>query len=163
MKFSTGFFLVAAQVIGVFSATVPEPSQKCGILGVMSVNAAELPKGVKPNDVRKCLDHPMGRDRDLKKASMAPVTPEFLALRNETEGEVKGSDLTVKPLACEKGAPYGCSKGYCWKTCGKNGEWCWTAYKGGLGSWIKCNSWKDCGTTTYACGRGGCPSCGCSC
>lgn len=32
----------------------------CGSLGVMRIDPAELPEGVKMTDVRMCADHPLG-------------------------------------------------------------------------------------------------------
>ncbi|KAL3429189.1 hypothetical protein BDV09DRAFT_190345 [Aspergillus tetrazonus] len=110
------------------------------------------------SDVRKCLDHPLGWNRHVKGASLAP-----LDATSPVEAR-SGSLGALEERACYKDAPYGCSGGYCWKAWNINkGEWCWTAKKAGLGAWIKCSKWQDCGTTTYACGRGGCPACGCGC
>jgi hypothetical protein len=47
--------------------------------------------------------------------------------------------------------------------CGDKGQWCWTATKLGMGSWDKCKTYKDCGTTTFACSRGLGPRSGCGC
>lgn len=40
--------------------------------GPMSIPAHELPEGVSPSDVRKCVEHPLGRERYLEDASLAP-------------------------------------------------------------------------------------------
>ncbi|PHH75066.1 hypothetical protein CDD80_2651 [Ophiocordyceps camponoti-rufipedis] len=65
---------------------------------------------------------------------------------------------------CWYGNASGCSKGYCYRSCGTpgSGQWCWSANNGGLGSWIGCSKDSDC-NTGMACGIGGCKSCGCSC
>jgi hypothetical protein len=145
---------------------------ECGNLDVMTVDPADLPAGVAPSDVRKCLDHPLGRNRHVKGASLAPLDAVDASFYNSTVNtdtspvEARSDDLgALQERSCYKDAPYGCSGGYCWKACGNvnKGEWCWTAAKAGLGAWIKCSKWQDCGTATYACGRGGCPSCGCGC
>lgn len=125
--------------------------------GVMRIKSSELPEGVSVSDVRKCVEHPHGRQRILDKASLAPFEA------NSTLAERVPLDLEERDAQkCYNAAPYGCDGGYCWKSCGKKGQWCWTAHKGGLGSWIKCKTFHDCGQATYACGRGG-ASGGCSC
>ncbi|RAK75437.1 uncharacterized protein BO72DRAFT_382505 [Aspergillus fijiensis CBS 313.89] len=157
-----------------------DPIVECGDLDVMTVDPADLPAGVAPSDVRKCLDHPLGRNRHVKGASLAPLDAVDVAFwQNSTVDTVTGTGSSpvearsdgldgleaLEKRSCYKDAPYGCSGGYCWKACGNTnkGEWCWTAAKAGLGAWIKCSKWQDCGTATYACGRGGCPACGCGC
>ncbi|EHK45974.1 hypothetical protein TRIATDRAFT_219909 [Trichoderma atroviride IMI 206040] len=109
----------------------------CGELGVMRFNANELPDHVSPNDVRMCAKHPSGRNRTL----------------DLSEG------------ACYFKAPYGCSRGWCWKACDEGGKWCWTAAESGYGPWRKCASYADCGThdDTFGCGRWCGKQCGCSC
>ena len=37
-----------------------DPVKICGRLGVMQIDPADLPEGVKPEDVRMCADHPLG-------------------------------------------------------------------------------------------------------
>jgi hypothetical protein len=153
-------------------ATDGDPVVECGDLDVMTVDPADLPAGVAPSDVRKCLDHPLGRNRHVKGASLAPLDAVDASFYNSA-GDTDTSPVEARTdglgglqeRACYKDAPFGCSGGYCWKACGdtNKGEWCWTAEKAGLGAWIKCSKWQDCGTATYACGRGGCPSCGCGC
>ncbi|KAI9371050.1 hypothetical protein BJX61DRAFT_512793 [Aspergillus egyptiacus] len=144
---------------------------ECGDLDVMRVNAADLPEGVTPRNVRKCLEHPLGRNRDVKGASLAPLDAVDDSFYNSTDSdtspvEARSDGLgTQEERACYHKAPYGCSRGYCWKACGdkEKGEWCWTAENLGWGDWDTCSSWRDCGVKTYSCGRG-CPfSCGCSC
>ncbi|KAE8154231.1 hypothetical protein BDV25DRAFT_126703 [Aspergillus avenaceus] len=145
---------------------------ECGDLEVMTVDPADLPEGVSLSDVRKCRNHPLGRNRYVKGASMAPLDAVDAAFYNGTVGaetspvESLSDNLSsLEKRSCYKGAPYGCSGGYCWKACGniEKGEWCWTAKKLGLGAWDKCSRWQDCGTATFSCGRGACPSCGCGC
>lgn len=145
---------------------------ECGDLGVMTVDPADLPVGVAPSDVRKCLDHPLGRNRPVKGASLAPLDDvddsfyDDMVDEDTSPVETRADGLgALRERGCKKEAPYGCAGGYCWKACGNMniGEWCWTAKKGGIGGWIQCTRWQDCGTKTYACGKGGCLSCGCSC
>ncbi|KAL2809078.1 hypothetical protein BJX63DRAFT_445530 [Aspergillus granulosus] len=102
----------------------------------------DLPAGVAPSDVRKCLDHPLGQNRHVKGASLAPLDAVDASFYNSTVDidtspmEARSDGLGARGTASYKDAPYGCSSGYCWKACG---------------------------TTTYACRRGGCPACGCGC
>lgn len=68
---------------------------------------------------------------------------------------------------CWYGAPYGCSNdGYCYRSCGSNGEWCWLAASNGNGAWLTCGNADQCApgnTGDAACGKGDCDACGCSC
>lgn len=117
-----------------------DPVVECGSLDVMNVDTTDLPAGVTASDVRRCLDHPLGRNRHIKGASLAPLEAVETSFYNST------TDIDTSPVdarsdglgalqeqACYKDAPYGCSGGYCWKACGdkSKGEWCWTAQKGG--------------------------------
>ncbi|KAI7758661.1 hypothetical protein LZL87_007052 [Fusarium oxysporum] len=100
-------------------------------------------------EVRLCADHPLGCDRELepeKGASLAPSVKDEGAL-------LVGKRLFERK--CSFSAEYDCSKGYCWKQCGKNGEWCWTAVSGGTGPWRGCHSWQGCGIDDidYGCGQ----------
>jgi hypothetical protein len=165
-----------------------DPAAECGALGVMTFDPADLPEGVLPSDVRKCRDHPLGRNRHLESASLAPPNAMRGSFGNSTSDRASDTDAEIdtdttrvevearseldldlaagtrEQAACEWKAEYGCSVGgYCWKTCGPKGQWCWTASKGGIGSWTKCKTWRDCGTHTYFCARGLGPSSGCSC
>ncbi|POR32174.1 Uncharacterized protein TPAR_07615 [Tolypocladium paradoxum] len=172
MKGYTNILVVAYAALAL-GAAMPDNAAECGQLGAMSLalDAGKLPEGATLGDVRKCADHPLGRDRDLATASMpttgdlssAPAAADNLPAET-TPNDAGNSGLTaLEGRACEKAAQFGCSKGYCWKTCGNNGEWCWTARNGGSGSWYTCNSWHECGTEdSYACGKF-CSSCGCSC
>ncbi|KAJ4108687.1 hypothetical protein NW768_012164 [Fusarium equiseti] len=135
----------------------------CGDLGVMNVAPSDIPEGVLASEVRLCADHPNGgRDRELdpnKGASLAPL---------EEEKEVQPSPRTLFGRTCVLSAPYGCSERFCWKVCGKAGQWCWTAGAKGAGPWRGCHSWHDCGSddVNYACGnncRTRPQDCGCTC
>lgn len=145
MKLSTAILLTTAMAMGVFSADEDE----CGSLGMMVVDEAKLPAGVNASNVRKCVDHPLGRKA--------------------------GPGLVKRGGGCggHGGRLSGCSNGYCWKDChgidayiGQNfGAWCWTA-KGeeGYGNWYPCTSDSDC-KPSYTCGRAFtgsyCGRCGC--
>ncbi|GFF94794.1 hypothetical protein IFM60648_10499 [Aspergillus lentulus] len=129
-----------------------DPVVECGDLDVMTVDPADLPAGVAPSDVRKCLDHPLGRNRHVKGASLAPLDAVDASFYNgavDTDTspvEARSNGLGgLQERACYKDAPFGCSGGYCWKACGdtNKGEWCWTAAKAGLGAWIKCTGRLD--------------------
>jgi hypothetical protein len=169
MQLNKCLILLATCATTAFSVAVPDAAaaDECSNLGgVMSMEAHKLPEGVSLSDLRKCVEHPHGRERFLDEASLAPfeegdAPSDEKKKKNSTDIEAGGLEERAAD-ACYTAAPYGCSRGYCWKTCGDNGKWCWTAYKAGLGSWIKCSTYNDCGTTTYACGIGG-VSGGCGC
>ncbi|KAG6010470.1 hypothetical protein E4U21_006472 [Claviceps maximensis] len=114
----------------------------CGSLGIMAVDKSTLPPSVDAEHIRECLDHPEAKQ----------LQPRL------------GLEL-VERACWEGGTQLGCSKeGYCWKVCGPQGQWCWTAYNSGFGEWIRCSGAKDC-NTGMSCGQGGddCKACGCSC
>ncbi|KAL3952683.1 hypothetical protein VFPFJ_11403 [Purpureocillium lilacinum] len=116
-----------------FSTPVEDVAGQCGALGVMKVDTSALPAGVDPGAIRKCAEHPVA------------ASPNPIAKRD-----------------CWYGKNSGCSKGYCWKSCGGNGQWCWTAFNDGYGNWIGCSNDNQC-NTNQACGIGNCKTCGCSC
>ncbi|KAK1993560.1 hypothetical protein LX36DRAFT_615676 [Colletotrichum falcatum] len=144
----------------------------CGDLGVLSFEGGRLPDGVSPGNVRMCAGHPNGRVRVLDPQQGASLAP----MEGGAEGGVPSANETALPSglplterSCYYNAPYGCSGGYCWKTCGDpgDGKWCWTATNGGLGSWNQCSTYVDCSTNSITAGCGkGCLKpgvCGCSC
>ena len=72
--------------------------------------------------------HPLGHDRgNMSETSFAPSTFRNAALKQNVElpNDIKKEDGS-ESRACWFGSPYGCSKSYCWTTCGGDGEWCWT-------------------------------------
>ncbi|PYI09935.1 hypothetical protein BO78DRAFT_383762 [Aspergillus sclerotiicarbonarius CBS 121057] len=147
MRFPLALFsmLALTSALALSPTAKGDPVVECGDLDVMVVPAADLPEGVSPSDVRKCKDHPLGNNRHVKGASLAPLDAvDVLFLTNNTTASAEIHALQDR--ACYKDAPYGCSGGYCWKVCGNKGEWCWTAKKGGVGAWYTCSSYKDCGT-----------------
>ncbi|KAJ6264950.1 hypothetical protein Dda_1103 [Drechslerella dactyloides] len=171
MKVTATALVLIAQFTGVFSAAVSAAAAECGALGVFDTSS--LPIGVDASISRKCAGHPMGRDRDLEHASLAPMD-EVAIKRSQDDADL--TPVSVRSVLsgqsaqkCDHSAPYGCSRGYCWKSCGAkgSGQWCWTAGGVGNGDWIKCKSYTECGTTTYACGWGcigkNAGQCGCSC
>ncbi|KAL1613955.1 hypothetical protein SLS54_010165 [Diplodia seriata] len=143
----------------VFSAAISDAAAECGSLGVMSLD--NLPEGVDPADVRKCADHPLGSDPSMGESSVAPVVDESDGIAADANNDTSPN---LQARACWFGAArYGCTDGYCWKTCGSGGKWCWTAKKGGIGEWYTCGNYRDC-KEKWACGKGrDCDSCGCSC
>ncbi|KAK5989540.1 hypothetical protein PT974_11067 [Cladobotryum mycophilum] len=157
MKANTIALILAYAASAYAAAVVADAETSCGSLGVMKYDANKLPAGATPDDVRQCADHPLGHNRNQEPASLAPLHA------GEMSVAPSGEDILVNRAAasCYRDAPYGCTRGYCWKVCGNNGEWCWTARAGGIGKWFTCNSWKDC-DAKQACGKG-CPSCGCGC
>ena len=165
MKTSINVFVAFAFISVASAAVTPNVrvQEICGDLGVMDVATNELASGVGVSDIRMCADHPLGRNRTLDEAegaSLAPVDPNDAHVLARTPSSLN----TLEERSCNYKAPYGCSGGYCWKSCGKNGVWCWTASKGGVGAWAKCSKFEDCGTVGiyFGCGKA-CASCGCSC
>ena len=90
---------------------------------------------------------------------------------DDERGTINATDLAPVDLverACYFGSKYeGCDGGYCWRTCGPSGQWCWLASQNGNGPWLTCSTDSQCasGITTRGsdCGKGGCDACGCSC
>ncbi|RBR25332.1 uncharacterized protein FIESC28_01769 [Fusarium coffeatum] len=174
MKNVNAFLLILAYAAMASSAATPVApaagaAAVCGDLGILNIAPGDLPEGVEPSELRLCADHPMGRNRTLdpaEGASLAPMTEEEDLEPDTTPAA--GASL-FEERACYYKAPYGCSRGYCWKSCGKSrsGQWCWTASAGGGGPWNKCDKFEDCGTNriTQACGNSCWVSraCGCSC
>lgn len=160
MKFNIGLIAIALQVAGVLSIAAPDAAAaaECGPLGVMTVA-----DGADPSQVRRCVDHPIGKRRDHVWQSLAP--PEYLEERSLAD--LKGRDIFAsKEQECYYDAGLGCSGGYCWRACGNkpgNGKWCWTAAGDGTGNWLTCIGYIQCNPHA-ACGKGNqCESCGCGC
>ncbi|KAL0564558.1 hypothetical protein V5O48_017487, partial [Marasmius crinis-equi] len=118
MKFTVAIVFLATQLNGVFSVAIRD-GEECGALGVMAVDGDAT-------DVRKCANHPLGRDRFDTWESLAPIEANETSLTSRAEEK------------CFYDAPYGCSGGYCWKACGSpgDGKWCWTAGGDGSGAWL---------------------------
>lgn len=157
MKSTTfGIFVFAFQVAHVFAGVAPSAAEECGDLGVMAYTDAALAKGINTTGIRTCKEHPLGPNprpepQGLGESDAKRDLDDLLNPREELQ-------------ACWYGDPYGCSKGYCYKVCGDNGRWCWTAWNGGWGDWRTCSAKDDCKDTQGAeCGEGGCKACGCSC
>ncbi|KAB2571286.1 hypothetical protein DBV05_g10042 [Lasiodiplodia theobromae] len=163
MKFNIGIILAAASFTRVFSTAVPDDAAaECGSLGVMSLE--DVPEDALAGEVRKCADHPLGNNRPFGGTSLAPLDDsddfdDSDDSGNSTDVSADASGLQARD--CWYGSEYGCTDGYCWKTCGDGGRWCWTANNGGNGPWRTCASWRDC-KKKFDCGKN-CKSCGCSC
>ncbi|KAK6336196.1 hypothetical protein TWF696_001759 [Orbilia brochopaga] len=166
MQFTAAALLLIAQFSGALAASTV--AAECGSLGVL--NTDNLPAGVDPSAVRKCDGHPLGRDRAVNTALLTPATAE--ELQAAQNGGALDARSVVKALsgratnACWFGASSGCTKGYCWRNCGPNGQWCWTATNSGYGDWIQCRDAGSCADSNAACGQGCKPdnkACGCSC
>ncbi|OTB11572.1 hypothetical protein K445DRAFT_321952 [Daldinia sp. EC12] len=143
MKTSYTIFLLAAQMLSVLSSPAPAASNAdCGAAGTFEIS--QLPKGVDPSAVRTCIEHPLG---------------------NSLQESVEKREGALFERACWHGKAVGCTKGYCWKTCG-DGPWCWTARNSGFGDWYTCKSDSDC-SQSQPCSQStagkDCKSCGCSC
>ncbi|KAI0538381.1 hypothetical protein GGR58DRAFT_297554 [Xylaria digitata] len=142
MRFLSFIQLLALGAPGALStlSTVEECGvdtlSNCGAAGRFDLNITTLPEGVDPNNIRKCVDHPL------------PHTAAAMEKRS-----------------CVYSPDYGCSNsGYCWKRCNipDGGDWCWTAANKGYGDWYRCTEDSQCGLW-QACGTGSCAACGCSC
>jgi hypothetical protein len=75
MQITKNLILLAVCAATASAVTVPDTAiaDECSNLGgVMSIPDHELPEGVKPSDVRRCIEHPLGRERYLEDASLAP-------------------------------------------------------------------------------------------
>ncbi|CEI60176.1 hypothetical protein FVEN_g6360 [Fusarium venenatum] len=169
MKAFNNFLLVLAySAIGLSAATPASPEARakaiCGDLGILDITT--LQDGVEPAELRLCADHPLGRKRNLDPKQGSSIAPGDKGLPKD----VSPADSTglLSKRICWDVAPYGCeNRSYCWKVCGQNGEWCWTAHAGGSGAWRGCRTWGDCGTDDkdFGCGKNCKASgiCGCSC
>ncbi|OAA36903.1 protein kinase domain protein [Beauveria brongniartii RCEF 3172] len=116
---------------------------ECGALGVMEAPASAYANG---GIVRKCRDHPLGNSGSAPVSGKRDESPLLNALHKRCN----------TPLD----EPWGCSNtGYCWKACGQDGEWCWTAGNYGNGNWATCSSVGDCGSDDERFGCSG--GCGC--
>ncbi|EJD47258.1 hypothetical protein AURDEDRAFT_62495, partial [Auricularia subglabra TFB-10046 SS5] len=123
-------------------------AENCGALGVLKVDLAKLPEGVDPAAIRQCKQHPLGH----------------AGPRNGTSAAVEDGALSKR--ACWYGDSYGCTDGYCYKSCNTkgSGQWCWQAWDKGWGQWRTCAGKGDCKPNKSSdCGQGGCDACGCSC
>ncbi|KAJ6139990.1 hypothetical protein N7471_006476 [Penicillium samsonianum] len=75
MQISKCLILLATYATTAVSVAVPDAddADECsGLGGVMSFQAHELSEGVSLSDLRKCVEHPLGRERYLDEASLAP-------------------------------------------------------------------------------------------
>ncbi|OQE32909.1 hypothetical protein PENFLA_c001G00978 [Penicillium flavigenum] len=82
MQLNKCLILLATCATTAFSAAVPDAAaaDECSNLGgVMSMETHKLPEGVSLSDLRKCVEHPHGRERFLDEASLAPFEegPQF--------------------------------------------------------------------------------------
>ncbi|KAI0160970.1 hypothetical protein GGR52DRAFT_154080 [Hypoxylon sp. FL1284] len=147
MKTNNAILLLAVQAFSVLASPSPVATNAddCGSLGVMDLT--QIPAGVDLSAVRKCLEHPLGP-----------------APNDNASSPLEQRSLDLEKRDCWYGKPFGCTEGYCWKSCG-DGPWCYTAHNDGFGDWYTCKSDKDC-LESYPCGQkagGDCASCGCSC
>ncbi|KAI1379484.1 hypothetical protein F4677DRAFT_464780 [Hypoxylon crocopeplum] len=161
MRFDAPILLLATHAACLFGAGAADQAttKQCGDLGVLQIDQTNLPEGVNLSEVRKCTNHPLKSHSRVKgRGSLAPMGAAGVL---EGTGYDNATSL-IQPRDCRYDAPFGCADGYCWKSCGNPGEWCWTARNQGLGAWYTCNPYQDCGSDTYDCGRN-CDKCGCSC
>lgn len=125
-----------------------EHDTHCGELGVMRIDKSELPKGVDPQKVRKCLRH-----------------PEAIRLKLKTDHDMNLFErewFTAGKFACSKHE--GSETGYCTKKCGNNNNtvFCYGATEKAFGEWMTCTLDKDC-DVDLQCGQVGCTSEECNC
>ncbi|KAJ6785752.1 hypothetical protein PWT90_04842 [Aphanocladium album] len=141
MKFSNVISLLASGALAL-AANVDKlaAEAECGPLHVMDAPASAYNTG----EVRKCRDHPMGN---------APAKRSARPLSDLAASSV---EKRCAPLPSETGCGDG---GYCWKSCGAKGEWCWTASNFGNGPWARCKTDQQCGSDNQGFGCGG--ACGC--
>ncbi|OAA49719.1 hypothetical protein ISF_09422 [Cordyceps fumosorosea ARSEF 2679] len=127
-----GIALLALQRVDAAQPNDDEAKAICGKLGVMDTTGMSEDAASK---TRLCAEHPLGH-----------LDP--------------SDDLSKR--RCWNGKPVGCSRGYCWHTCGGGGQWCWAAEGDGTGPWITCKNDSQC-SSIMACGAGNCKRCGCTC
>lgn len=144
-KMKPASILSAIYVIGTNTMVSARPNdantdaaKTCGDLGV--ITSKDL-AGTAPQNSRLCREHP----NSLVNGGMGPNAAQ----------------------KCWYGAPYGCSKGYCFRTCSSpvKGSWCWiTREGGGAEEWKTCSRDEDCKSGGVCSPKvSGCKSCGCSC
>ncbi|KAJ7197938.1 hypothetical protein GGX14DRAFT_374572 [Mycena pura] len=168
MKFSTGFLALVAAMLSQIAAASVDTAAECGALGGVMKVPDVLPEGVNLTDIRNCAGHPLGIN-ETRTGSEGFIQGKYKTIIQKDSYLM--STITSRPgRACETRETLVCTKGkdgvgYCWKVCGRGGEWCWTASNGGFGGWDTCIDASDCGTDNneYGCGAGGCADCGCSC
>ncbi|KAM0344819.1 hypothetical protein ACHAPU_007201 [Fusarium lateritium] len=174
MKHAKASLIVLAYTALASSAATPASPAAgaaaiCGDLGILNLSPDEVPEGVKPWDLRLCADHPMGRNRTLDSDEGASLAPMEEAEGADSETTAAPSANVFEKKSCYYKSPYGCSRGWCWRSCGpkRGGQWCWVATQLGAGPWKTCNSWEDCsGSIVKAQCAKGCVisrSCGCGC
>ncbi|KAL7949289.1 hypothetical protein V8C42DRAFT_310480 [Trichoderma barbatum] len=165
MKASSNALLLALSVSAVqpkeLAIRDTNARQLCGGLKVMKIDTNQLPRGISPGNLRMCEGHPLHQNDTidiLDGASLAPAV-----IDQHGSNPVSSIYLPAK-RACYYAAPYGCTRGYCWKACDADGKWCWTAAHGGYGDWTTCKTFEDCGQDdrNFGCGKH-CHRCGCSC
>ncbi|KPM41722.1 hypothetical protein AK830_g4816 [Neonectria ditissima] len=157
MKTSNNALLLLAYSVLVSSAVSPASPEArakaiCGDLGILDITT--LPDGVEPSELRLCADHPMGRNRTLDPKKGASLAPGGEGYRKDIT-PADSTDVLSKRV-CYDAAPYGCEGKWCWKTCGDNEEWCWTAWaRGGLelGDGVRAGGIVARTTPTLAVGR----------
>ncbi|KAL6690933.1 hypothetical protein J3F84DRAFT_352854 [Trichoderma pleuroticola] len=105
----------------VFAASVVRPDnisprdidawKFCGDLEVMKMDVNQLPPGISMDNVRMCQEHPLNQD-DIDILDGASLAPADVSQSGGTSA--LPLHFRVK-RACYYAAPYGCTRGYCWK------------------------------------------------
>lgn len=110
-----------------------------------------VPKCADPSKIRLCEAHPDGRTRTS----------------NNPDSKVLDA---LSPQSCSGKEDYVCSGGFCWATCGLNGDgpsykWCWLSYgKDGGDDFVTCSEGWECAPDQgNGCSSCSSWSCGCSC
>ncbi|KAK1234642.1 hypothetical protein PQX77_002156, partial [Marasmius sp. AFHP31] len=89
LAINIGTLAVLAQIAVVYSAVVDD----CGDLGLMKVS-----EGTNSSDVRKCADHPLGKDKESYKAQWESLPP---ASDTDIEGRGLGVGLGLEARAAQ--------------------------------------------------------------
>lgn len=114
---------VTASPAVMFSNANVDPAECADQGGVLQISAADLPEGTLLSDVRKCADHPLGRDRKKETWSIPPPAEEG---DNSTSPVPRAGQDISQTQACYYDAAYGCTyeggTGYCWKHCGASND-----------------------------------------
>ncbi|KAK1230012.1 hypothetical protein PQX77_006913 [Marasmius sp. AFHP31] len=90
LAINIGTLAVLAQIAVVYSAAVDD----CGDLGIMKVS-----EGINPSHVRKCADHPLGKDKESYKAQWESLPP---ASDTDIEERGLGVGLGLEARAAQK-------------------------------------------------------------
>ncbi|PHH75992.1 hypothetical protein CDD80_1893 [Ophiocordyceps camponoti-rufipedis] len=140
------FFVIVVMPVfqAVFAQSVVSVDQDPDTLSIMTMDSVSLPD----ESLDKPREHGNSSDGTLSTTRPYPNTKRLFMLQR----------------GCWSGRKFGCSAGgYCFKSCGPQGQWCWVARRGlkKRNIWITCKEDSDC-NSDMLCGRG-CVHCRCGC